>query len=300
MTGRSASAGGAGTGRRDGPAGRAGGTGRRDGPAGRAGGGAGKTRRRWHNESEGAMSADDIDDQAGMGPGAAAVTPAVTLVPIELVCLDMAGTTVRDDGLVELAFEAALSELAVDPSERETMTSYVRETMGTSKIEVFRALLRDEERAQQANAAFEAAYDELLVEGSAKPIDGAEDAISAIRRSGRKVALLTGFSAATRDRLLAALEWQHVADLTLCPAEAGRGRPYPDLVLTALLRLGASDVAAVAAGGDTAADMASGRRAGASIVAGVLTGADGQARLEQAGATHILASVAELPALLGL
>jgi phosphonatase-like hydrolase len=114
------------------------------------------------------------------------------------------------------------------------------------------------------------------------------------------VALLTGFSATTRDRLLAALDWQGIADLSLCPSEAGRGRPYPDLVLTALLRLGAGDVAAVAVAGDTAADMASGRRAGASIVAGVLTGADGEDRLYGAGATHVLASVADLPALLGL
>ncbi len=220
---------------------------------------------------------------------------------IELVCLDMAGTTVADDGLVESAFDAAMSALDVeDGAERARMTGYVRETMGTSKIEVFRALFGNEERAQQANRAFEAAYDELLGEGAAHPIPGAEEAIAAIRRSGRKVALLTGFSAATRDRLVAALEWQHIADLTLCPSEAGRGRPFPDLVLTALLRLGASEVAAVAVAGDTAADMESGRRAGASLVAGVLTGADGAERLHAAGATHVLGSVAELPALLGI
>lgn len=35
-----------------------------------------------------------------------------------------------------------------------------------------------------------------------------------------KVALTTGFSAATQDKLLAALGWQSLADLTLAPATA--------------------------------------------------------------------------------
>ncbi len=220
--------------------------------------------------------------------------------PIELVCLDMAGTTVADGGLVEEAFATSLDEIGVDAEERERFSAYVRETMGTSKIEVFRALLGDEVKAQRANSAFEAAYDELIAAGGAKPIAGAEEAIAAIRRSGRKVALLTGFSVTTRDRLVAALNWSSVADLTLCPAEVGRGRPAPDLVLAAVLRLEVDDVASVAVAGDTAADMISGRRAGASIVAGVLTGSDGRERLEDAGATHVIASVAELPALVGV
>ena len=40
--------------------------------------------------------------------------------------------------------------------------------------------------------------------------------------------------------------------------------------------------------------------AGASVVAGVLTGADGAARLLGAGATHVLGSIAELPGILGI
>jgi phosphonatase-like hydrolase len=226
---------------------------------------------------------------------------AATNPAIELVCLDMAGTTVADDGLVVAAFEAAMSELGVeDPAERARMDAYVRETMGTSKITVFRALFGDEERAQRANAAFEAHYDKLLGEGNARPIPGAAEAIGTFRAAGLKVALCTGFSPGTRDRLVAALQWEQIADLYLSPSDAGRGRPYPDLVLTALLRLEVSDVRAVAVAGDTAADMESGRRAGASVVAGVLTGTDGEERLRAGGATAVLGSVAELPGLLGL
>ncbi|GAA1959143.1 phosphonatase-like hydrolase [Kitasatospora viridis] len=220
---------------------------------------------------------------------------------IRLVVLDMAGTTVADDGLVERAFDAAALANGVQPGspEHEPMLAHVRATMGESKIAVFRHLFGDEEKAQRANAAFEQAYHDLVDAGHCAALPGAAEAITALRESGRKVVLTTGFSRATQDRILDALGWQQIADLTLCPAEAGRGRPFPDLALAALLRTGTDSVHQVAVVGDTGYDMLTGTRAGAAVVAGVLTGAHGEERLRADGATHVLASIAELPALLG-
>ncbi|WP_377266885.1 phosphonatase-like hydrolase [Peterkaempfera sp. SMS 1(5)a] len=218
---------------------------------------------------------------------------------IRLVVLDMAGTTVADGGLVERAFRAAAAELGVEDgsAEHTRMLDHVRATMGESKISVFRHLFGDEDRAQQANGAFETAYHDLVDEGHCAPLPGAAEAIGELRGAGLKVVLTTGFSRATQDRILAALGWQDLADLTLCPADAGRGRPFPDLPLTALLRTAVADVREIAVAGDTGYDMLSGRRAGARIVAGVLTGAHDESRLRADGATHVLASVADLPAL---
>ncbi len=50
--------------------------------------------------------------------------------------------------------------------------------------------------------------------------------------------------------------------------------------------------------GDTANDLLAGHRAGASIVAGVLSGAHDKDALAAAPHTHLLASVADLPDLL--
>ncbi len=72
------------------------------------------------------------------------------------------------------------------------------------------------------------------------------------------------------------------------------------MILSAILRLGIDDVARVAAVGDTASDMPSGKRSGASVVVGVLTGADDRARLDAAGATAVIESVRDLPALLSI
>ncbi|WP_433008353.1 phosphonatase-like hydrolase [Kribbella sp. CA-294648] len=220
---------------------------------------------------------------------------------IQLAVLDMAGTTVADDGLVEEAFTHAIGAQGIEPDSARygEMLRHVRATMGESKITVFRHLLgSDEAAAQQANQAFETAYGALVDEGRCSPIEGAEETIRELQSNGVKVCLTTGFSETTQQRILGALGWKNLADLTLCPAQAGRGRPYPDMVLTAVLALKADAVYAVAVAGDTAYDMTTGVRAGAWIIAGVLTGAHGNDQLAAAGATHVLESVRDLPGLL--
>jgi phosphoglycolate phosphatase len=215
--------------------------------------------------------------------------------PIQLAVVDMAGTTVADDGLVITAFEAAATAAGVPESgtRREQARRYVLDTMGQSKISVFRALFETEELAQRANASFERSYGELIDQGTPTPIDGAAQAITRLRDAGIRVALTTGFSGTTQEKLLAALGWQSLADLVIAPGDGVRGRPYPDLILTALMRLEVNSVFNVATLGDTSSDIESGLRAGASIAAGTLTGAHDEHRLRDAGATHVLGSVTD-------
>ncbi|MFJ3496425.1 phosphonatase-like hydrolase [Streptomyces sp. NPDC086091] len=221
---------------------------------------------------------------------------------IRLVVLDMAGTTVADGGLVERAFDAAAAELGVAPGspEHAAQLAHVRATMGESKISVFRHLHGDEDRARRANTAFEEAYGALVDDGLVAPVPGAREAVERLRADGRTVVLTTGFARVTQDAILDALGWRDLADLTLCPADTGgRGRPFPDLVLAAFLRTGATDdVRRTAVVGDTSYDVLSGVRAGAGLVAGVLTGAHDAPRLRAAGADTVLPSVTALPALL--
>ncbi|MBN3454740.1 phosphonatase-like hydrolase [Mycobacterium sp. DSM 3803] len=219
---------------------------------------------------------------------------------IQLAVIDMAGTTVADDGLVVSAFDAAATAagLPEDGPDREQARQYVLDTMGQSKIVVFRALFGTEELAQRANTEFERAYADLIANGQAAPIDGAADSITELRDAGIKVALTTGFSGATQDKLLAALGWHGLADLVLAPGDGVRGRPYPDLILAALIRLQADGVANVAALGDTTSDVESARRAGVAIAAGTLTGAHDEEQLRGAGATHVVGSITDFADLL--
>ena len=220
--------------------------------------------------------------------------------PIRLAALDMAGTTVADEGAIEEAFQAALDAVGLVAGDLiEDPAAYIRRTMGQSKITVFTELLGgDRHRAEQANTAFETAFDQAVDRGEVVALPGSEDVFAVLRGAGVCICLTTGFSPTTRDRIITALGWGGLVDLALSPADAGRGRPWPDMILTAVLRLRIDDVTEVAVAGDTTSDLIAGSRSGASIVAGVLTGAHSADELAEAPHTHLLGSIIELPNLI--
>jgi phosphonatase-like hydrolase len=213
---------------------------------------------------------------------------------ITVACLDMAGTTVADDGTVLEAFAAAIAEQNLPADAYNQAMLDVRSSMGQSKIEVFRRLLGDQDAAALANASFEEHYAAAVRAGHVAALPGAAGTIKQLRDAGVRVCLATGFSPVTRDLVIAALGWDHQIDLALSPADAGRGRPAPDLPLTALLRLRGDAVSDLAVAGDTPSDIHSGLRAGAGLVAGVLTGASTRADFDQAKAPLILDTIAGL------
>jgi len=224
-----------------------------------------------------------------------------------VLCLDMAGTTVADDDSVMNAFTAAIASRNLPVRDFNSAMKYARDTMGQSKIEVFRSILGVEDDAQAANAVFEETYGASVAAGELSPIPGAVALFAACREAGIKVCLSTGFSPVTREAIVAALGWGSLVDLFLSPADAGRGRPWPDMPLTALLRLGGGSVSELAVVGDTPSDVECGLRAGAGLVAGVLTGACAAAELSAAAAETglpgeplILNSIADLAPHLGL
>jgi beta-phosphoglucomutase-like phosphatase (HAD superfamily) len=98
--------------------------------------------------------------------------------------------------------------------------------------------------------------------------------------------------------VLDTLGWWDRIDLALSPEDVPRGAPWPDLILAAMLRLGVTDVREAAVVHDTASGILCGRRSGAGLVAGVLTGAHSADRLRRAGAMHLIPSIAQLPDLL--
>jgi phosphoglycolate phosphatase len=215
--------------------------------------------------------------------------------PYALAVLDMAGTTVRDDGVVDEAFTTALVSVGVLPDTPRFAAAevYVRDTMGQSKADVF-AVLLDPDEAKRATDEFARAYERIVAEGRVQPMAGARDVFATLRARGVKVCLTTGFAPSTRDALLASLDWGKEIDLALSPADCGRGRPAPDMIIGAMDRLGVADAGAVAVVGDTTSDLEAGTNAGARAVIGVLSGAHDRATLEGAPHTDLINDVTEL------
>lgn len=109
--------------------------------------------------------------------------------------------------------------------------------------------------AQRASQDFESAYAAAVSGGRVTPVPGAPETLLALRAAGIRICLATGFSPATRDAVIDALGWRPLIDLAQSPADVGRGRPWPDLPLTALLRLGGESVRDLPVAGDTVSDV---------------------------------------------
>jgi phosphoglycolate phosphatase len=211
---------------------------------------------------------------------------------IELVCFDMAGTTMIDNGLVLEAFHRTIDEMGVGGDEAEAAERYVLDTMGQSKIEVFTALFAS--RAPIANEAFESHFLDAAQELGVSEIPGATSTVRTLQGFGLRVALTTGFSPVTREALIDLLGWSDLFEVRVSPADAGRGRPAPDMLLTCALRSRVTATSSLMAVGDTASDMMAGRRAGAGSCVGVLSGTDDEHRLLASGADEVITSVVDL------
>ena len=213
--------------------------------------------------------------------------------PISLVCFDLTRLVI-DGSIVERAFAEAIATQGIVAGTQDYARSMVRfdRSHGRAPAAVLHDLFDgDEPRAQAALLAFERSFRATAQRfGLDVPVDVA-DAMGKTAGSGAKICLLTMLSRRSCGELLRLLQG---ADLVLCGDDAPRGFPWPDPVLTAMLRLGAADVREVAVVSATPDGVLSGYRAGARILVGVGSGRRAAALFE-AGATHVLDSITTLP-----
>ncbi len=221
--------------------------------------------------------------------------------PVTLLCCGLLGVTADDGGILERAFTEAFATQGIVPGTAAYARSmvHVHQTRGQSAVDVFRALFPDAPgRAEAATLAFDRSYRLAVDRSGLAPMPGAAEALQEIRESGVRVCFITGLSRGLLGLVLDTLGWWRKVDLVLCPEDSPRGYPWPDPMLCAMLRLGVTDVRETAYAGGTESGILCGRRAGAQIVAGILTGGHTRDRLHRAGATHLLGSFAELPGVL--
>lgn len=222
----------------------------------------------------------------------------------ELVVLDMAGTTI-DEGLqVYRILGETVSAHGASPTPAD-----LERWHGAAKHEALRALLTPRggtppsaEVLERVIADFRAGLAAAYAERPPRPLPGVPEALADLRAAGIRIALTTGYDREIVDSLLPALGWDgdSVVDTVVCGSDVPVGRPAPFMIFRAMERLGVTDVARLLVAGDTARDLQAGSNSGAALVVGVLTGAGGVDELGAHRHTHLLASVAELPAFLGV
>jgi phosphoglycolate phosphatase len=219
---------------------------------------------------------------------------------VSLVCCDLAGSIVSNGSVLEKAFAEAIATQGVVPGTAAYARSMVvvDRSSGLPPRDVMHTLFADDEaQAQAAYLAFERSYRTVVDRFGLSTVAGVQDALAKLSGAHLKVCVISGFSRPTSRLVLERAGISRAADLTLCLDDAPRGFPWPDPVLTAVIRLGISDVASVAVVGDSENAITAGRRAGARTLIGI-PGDRAAQRLRTAGATHLINTIAELPALL--
>ena len=218
--------------------------------------------------------------------------------PVSLVCCDVLGAAATDGSVLERAFAEAIATQGVVTGTAAYVRSMVQfdRTRGWSPAEVIHSLFpEDEMRAQAAILALERSFQAAVDRFGVLPLPGANEALAKLTAAGTKVCLFSCLSRPALSLITERLGWWHRADLLLCADDVARGFPWPDLVLTAVLRLGIGDVRDVAVVTATESGVLCARRAGARLVIGMRGGAHGASRLRRAGATHLLADIGDLP-----
>lgn len=220
---------------------------------------------------------------------------------IALACCGLFGTLVAETGLMERSYAEAIATQGVvsGTSAFARRMAQVHQARGRAPGDVMRLLFPDNEaRAQAAQLAFDLALPGAIGRSVIRPMPGAVQVLERLRAAGCRLCVVTSLPRRVLDLVVDAAGLRRRVDLTVAAEDVARGFPAPDLVLTAILRSDVAAVQDVAVVQGTSAGVEAGRRSGAGVVVGVLTGPHSAARLRAAGATSIIPSIADLPPLL--
>ena len=220
---------------------------------------------------------------------------------VSLVCCDLLGAVVSDGSALERAFAEAIATQGVVTGTKAYVRAMVTfdRTRGWPPADVIQSLFPEAPiRAQAASLAFERSFRAAADRYGVGPVPGIDDALTKLAAGGTKIAVTSGLSRPATSLLLERLGWWQRSDLVLCADDAGRGYPWPDQLLTALLRLRTGDVRTMAVATASESGVLAAQRAGAGTIVGVLSGVHNAARLRRAGVGHLLDDLAEFPDLL--
>jgi beta-phosphoglucomutase-like phosphatase (HAD superfamily) len=182
---------------------------------------------------------------------------------VSLVCCDLASIVI-DGSVVERAFAEAIATQGIVAGTQDYARSMVRldRARGRPPADVLRDLFEnDEPRAQAASLAFDRSFRAAAERFGMAVTPDVTAALGKLAGSGTKICLLSALSRDASSEILGRLRQQGLTDLALCADEAPHGFPWPDPVLTAMLRLGVADASEVAVVSATENGVLSGYRA---------------------------------------
>ncbi len=199
---------------------------------------------------------------------------------IELIVFDIAGTTVKDNGEIAIAFQSAMHEHGYD-----IPTIKIYPLMGYKKPEAIRMMLQEyESDASKIDSAYiniiHDRFQQLMVDyyktaAEISPLPHAEEIFAFYKNKGVKIGLDTGFSHVITDVIIERLGWlkDGKVDYVVSSDEVTAGRPHPYMIQKMMSAAGIDDPKKVIKLGDTEVDVNEGKNAGCLYSGAITTGA---------------------------
>ena len=214
---------------------------------------------------------------------------------IELLVLDIAGTTIDEDNVVYKTLTTAVNEHGYEVSLDRVLSTCA----GMEKLEAITSLLKEiNGNEEDANLIFEnfseklrKAYQELDV----KPIIGTEVFLLKMKAQGKKIVLNTGYTSEIAQQLLDKLKWKEDMhfDALITADDVSESRPSPEMIHLAMKKFNITEADKVLKAGDSVIDIEEGKNAGCGLTIAVLSGAQNRLELEKANPDHILNTISE-------
>lgn len=214
---------------------------------------------------------------------------------IELLVLDMAGTTINEDNVVYKTLMKAVNDYGYQVTLSEVLSSCA----GKEKFEAIETLLEEiDGKKEDAEAIFKDFSDKLKIAYQnleVQPINGVEDFLLKVRAINKKVVLNTGYSSKIALQLIRKLGWKENVhfDALITADDVTASRPNPDMIFLAMKKFGIDDPKKVLKAGDSAVDIEEGKNAGCGLTIGVLSGAQTKDELLKAEPDYILDRISD-------
>ena len=146
----------------------------------------------------------------------------------------------------------------------------------------------EKEKGEDIRTAEKALYMAMIHE--VRPLPGARKLMETLKERGHKVVLASSAKQDEIEHYIDLLDARDVADDWTSSADVEQTKPNPDLVKTALDKVGGGDAVMI---GDSVWDVEAAKRAGIPTIA-VRTGGFGHDELVEAGAANVFESIDEL------
>ena len=167
----------------------------------------------------------------------------------------------------------------------------IHRAIGMGSDQLIGALLGDDVEEREGDDIRDSEkerYFELIEE--VQPLEGARGLVEDLKRSGHRVVLASSAKPDEVDHYLDLLDARELADAWTTSGDVENTKPEPDLVNSALEKIGGGPAVMV---GDSVYDCEAARNAGVDTIA-VLTGGFSDSELIKAGAVVVFPSIVEL------